>query len=233
MKSTIVALLGLIIGFIVAVLFIIPLKIVLHSIAFGMIFFYVIAFIMAICTAVFLGYLFEGLIDKTREENSTKEYFKNHFKGFITSIVIILAILLGGNIIPILYYSSHYNSSADEDTRLSEQWNEETSDSSREQYPDLINWSDACNHIDETVTIVGPVVTINEPGVTGNPVFIDIGESYPSEDRVTAVIWDENRDNFDDWYQYEGETVYITGEPYYYDGVVNIRLSDEMQIEIK
>ncbi|MEC4175033.1 hypothetical protein VJ918_05220 [Adlercreutzia sp. R21] len=58
-------------------------------------------------------------------------------------------------------------------------------------------WYNAGNHIGETCTIAGPVVNVYQArDANGMPIFVDIGAAYPSDDRVTLVIWAEHYDDF-------------------------------------
>lgn len=103
-----------------------------------------------------------------------------------------------------------------------------------ERHPDAISWKKAYDYVGETITIKGTVKGVfQSTGSKGSPTFIDIGKSYPADGRVTVVVWEENLPNFDDLYAYEGETVYITGEIYMYDGVAQIEVSGPDQIEVE
>ena len=53
------------------------------------------------------------------------------------------------------------------------------------------------SHIGETCTVAGPVVDVYQAkDANGMPIFIDIGAAYPSENRVTLVVWAEHYDDF-------------------------------------
>lgn len=93
-----------------------------------------------------------------------------------------------------------------------------------------IEWEDAEEHIGEYITIVGTVEEVSQPGVSGDPIFVDIGASYP-HDRVTGVCWLEYHSVFDDLFSYEGETVLMEGTLYMHDGTPNIELTDSFQIK--
>ena len=60
-----------------------------------------------------------------------------------------------------------------------------------------------------------------------------IGASYPSTDRVTCVIWNENRGNFPSSPEvyYKGKNIRVTGTLYVYNGGLNIEVSSPSQIE--
>jgi DNA/RNA endonuclease YhcR with UshA esterase domain len=109
----------------------------------------------------------------------------------------------------------------------------EESTTEADKHPDAISWKKAKNHIGETVTIKGPVKGVfQSTQSSGSPTFINIGKDYPESGRVTVVIWEENISEFDP-YSYSGETVYVTGEVYMYDGNPQIEASSPEQIEVK
>ncbi len=101
--------------------------------------------------------------------------------------------------------------------------------------PYAVSWQEAYQCIGETVTIYGPVVEIEYAESSSNqPTFIDIGAPYPDENRLTVVIWGEDRNAFPEAPEllYEGKTICITGEVYLYDNVCNIKAASPSQIEI-
>lgn len=58
-------------------------------------------------------------------------------------------------------------------------------------------WYNAGNHVGETCTIAGPVANVYQArDANGMPIFVDIGAAYPSDNRVTLVIWAEHYDDF-------------------------------------
>ena len=58
-------------------------------------------------------------------------------------------------------------------------------------------WHNAGNHIGEACTVAGPVVNVYQAkDANGMPIFVDIGSAYPSDNRVTLVIWAEHYDDF-------------------------------------
>ena len=97
-----------------------------------------------------------------------------------------------------------------------------------------ISWEDAGDYVGETVTVYGPVKgTKVAKSSKGQPTFIDVGASYPSTDRVTCVIWSENRGNFPSSPEtyYKGKNIRVTGTLYVYNGGLNIEVSSPSQIE--
>ena len=97
-----------------------------------------------------------------------------------------------------------------------------------------ISWEDAGDYAGETVTIYGPVKGAKvAKSSKGQPTFIDIGASYPSANRVTCVIWSENRGNFPSSPEvyYKGKNIRVTGTLYVYNGSLNIEVSSPSQIE--
>lgn len=98
-----------------------------------------------------------------------------------------------------------------------------------------IDWTEARQYVGQTVTIYGTVAgTHFASGSNGRPTFINIGVDHPNQNRVTAVIWGEYRDNFsqDPEVMYSGRTITVTGEIYLFDGVTNIRVTSPSQIQI-
>lgn len=58
-------------------------------------------------------------------------------------------------------------------------------------------WYNAGDHVGETCTVTGPVVNVYQAkDADGMPIFIDIGAAYPSDNRVTLVVWGEHYDDF-------------------------------------
>lgn len=51
----------------------------------------------------------------------------------------------------------------------------------------FIDWDKAKNNIGDYKIVCGPIANIN---LNGNPIFIDIGDSYPSFNRVSIVSWE-------------------------------------------
>lgn len=97
-----------------------------------------------------------------------------------------------------------------------------------------ISWEDAGDYVGETVTIYGPVKeTKVAKSSKGQPTFINVGASYPSTDRVTCVIWSENKSNFPSSPEvyYKGKNIRATGTLYVYNGGLNIEVSSPSQIE--
>lgn len=93
-----------------------------------------------------------------------------------------------------------------------------------------IDWDEAEDHIGEYVTIYGAVEEVSQPGVSGDPIFVDIGNAYP-DDRVTGVCWSEYHSAFDDLFSYEGNLVLMEGTLYMHEGTPNIELTDSSQIK--
>lgn len=63
--------------------------------------------------------------------------------------------------------------------------------------PESERWYNARDHMGTTCTVVGPVVNVYQAtDEAGMPVFVDIGEEYPSSGNVTLVIWAQDIDPF-------------------------------------
>lgn len=60
-------------------------------------------------------------------------------------------------------------------------------------------WYNAAQHAGTTCTVAGPVINVYQAKESrGMPVFVDIGEAYPSSRSVTLLIWAEALDNFEE-----------------------------------
>ena len=58
-------------------------------------------------------------------------------------------------------------------------------------------WYNAGQYVGEVCTIAGPVASVHQAtDANGMPIFVDIGAAYPSENRVTLVIWTEHYDDY-------------------------------------
>ena len=113
-----------------------------------------------------------------------------------------------------------------------------SNDNTKDAYDDsdsYIGWDEAKSHEGETVTVVGKVVgTKYASDTNGKPTFLNIGLDYPDPDRFSVVIWDDSRKNFskDPESYYLNKTVAVTGDLYLREGVVNMKIDDESDIEI-
>ena len=129
-------------------------------------------------------------------------------------------------------YGSSDSGSEDESGEDFEEEYYEDEDASLDDYLygtlGAIPWEDAAGYYEgEYVTLFGVVEGSEYASASnGRPTFLNIGNEYPNSDRVTVVIWGENRDNFDiapESY-YLGELVVVRGELYYYEGVPEIEV---------
>ena len=66
----------------------------------------------------------------------------------------------------------------------------------------------------------------------GRPSFIDIGETYPSTNRFTVVVWGENYEDVSIALQNIGlgDTIFVEGVVEMYDGVPQIEVTNPGQI---
>lgn len=98
-----------------------------------------------------------------------------------------------------------------------------------------IDWTEAKAHIDEVVTVYGPVKDYSFlTGSNGQPCYIDIGAAYPDDSRVSMVVWGEDRGNFPDAPEsmYQGKTVCVTGELYSYDNTTYVKVATPDQVTV-
>lgn len=185
-------------------------------------------FIMLIGVAIniYITALYEILTEWKCREETFKSYIKNNYnKGFvkilIISIVVSLVLFAIGNYFPL---QKNIN-----DTHSSQNIQSTTNDAN-------VSWEDAYNHIGEDVTLEGKIVdSYQATESTGSPTFLDMGASYPDDNRVTIVIWEEDLYNFDGDPEamYMNETVEVTGTLTTYDGVAQIEVESQDQIKIK
>ena len=101
---------------------------------------------------------------------------------------------------------------------------------------DVIQWHEARNHIGERITVCGPVVSTKWASASnGSPTFLNIGNAYPDINRFTVIIWKDYRENFKvlpETY-YQGKTICVTGLIIDYEGVPEIEVRSQDEIEVK
>ena len=91
-----------------------------------------------------------------------------------------------------------------------------------------VSWQKASGCIGEADTsLKGPVVRVEqEPSIPGSPTFIDIGETYPDKERLSVVVWGDDRGKFPPLRQFLGEDVCIHGVVEFFEGVPQIELQN-------
>lgn len=89
-----------------------------------------------------------------------------------------------------------------------------------------ISWDNAGQYVGKTFIVVGPVVRITKPkGVRGNPVWIDIGATFPDTRRLTLVLWENQKSNFPEVTQdLMGKNICVLGKIDIYKGASQIEL---------
>jgi len=127
---------------------------------------------------------------------------------------------------------------SDEDTPdlrhifMSDEFKERSRQLTEDERENVIPWEEAYRHVGETITIEGPVVSVpDEP--KGKRTFIDIGEEWPSKNRISCLIWEDHLAEFGSIEQYDGKTVHVSGKIEEYNGVIQIVLRDKKQMEIQ
>jgi hypothetical protein len=109
------------------------------------------------------------------------------------------------------------------------------SGSSTSSCPDALDWADAYELVGEDAELVGDVISASyRPDVAGEPTFLNIGVDYPDSDRLTVVIWGEDRAMFANppEAEFAGERVCIRGEVSDYKGVSEVEVSNPSQINV-
>ncbi|MEG0504172.1 MAG: hypothetical protein RR547_05965 [Raoultibacter sp.] len=98
-----------------------------------------------------------------------------------------------------------------------------------------IDWTEAKQHIGETVTVYGTVVGSTFASESNEqPTYINLGAPYPDLNRVSIVVWGEDRGSFSQPPEdmYLGKTVCVTGEIYIYANACNIKVQSPSQIQV-
>ncbi len=154
-------------------------------------------------------------------------------KRYIFLVILVLNLLLYG-----CENKNSYNEEMKNVANISSQYNNDNENKVQEnnliyfsQKTDpgcpegSILWSQASDFIGEMKTVYGKVESVAyRPDVNGGPTFINIGDDFPSKNRVTVVIWEQNRGNFSPTpeNQYLDKYITITGCLYNYDGLPQI-----------
>jgi len=94
--------------------------------------------------------------------------------------------------------------------------------------------AEAKNHVGETATVCGKVVSTRFAGQSrGEPTFLNLDEPYPKQ-IFTIVIWGNDRPKFGDAEaKYRDKQVCVTGKITSYRAVPEIAANDPSQIEIR
>jgi len=99
---------------------------------------------------------------------------------------------------------------------------------------DAISWDKAKDHIGDRTTVCGPVAGTKYGATSrGKPTWLNIGKDYPSSERFVVIIWGENRGNFPQPPEtyYNGKTICVTGLIQEYEGIPQIEVKDQSQIQ--
>ena len=94
--------------------------------------------------------------------------------------------------------------------------------------------AEARNHVGETATVCGKVVSTHYADRTkGSPTFLNLDEPYPHQ-VFTVLIWGSDRPRFGDpEAKYANRTVCVTGLIKAYKGVPEVAAEQPSQIEIQ
>jgi DNA/RNA endonuclease YhcR with UshA esterase domain len=100
-------------------------------------------------------------------------------------------------------------------------------------FTNTISCSEAKDHVGERIAVYGTVVSTKYAiESNGKPTFLNMCYAYPDPNRLTVVIWDENRGKFpqppEDYYN--GKAIYVSGLIVLYDGVPEIEVTSPSQI---
>lgn len=97
------------------------------------------------------------------------------------------------------------------------------------------SWTRAVSLEGSVATLTGRVASTKfASSSTGSPTFLDIGHAYPNANRLSIVIWIENRAAFGrPEIRYRGRTVCVRGLVSDYNGSPEIILRSPSQIRIR
>lgn len=101
--------------------------------------------------------------------------------------------------------------------------------------PNSVEWEKAKSRIGKATTIYGPVAQADyRPDVTGGPTFISLGAAYPSNHRVSVVVFAQDRDAFeiDPEDLVKGHTICVTGDLELFQTVPQIQVTTPDQIVV-
>lgn len=94
----------------------------------------------------------------------------------------------------------------------------------------------ARDFVGEKVLVRGSVKEIYQSVESdGSPTFIDLDYEYPSEDRVTLIIWENNLEKLSDvlsQIDYD-DVLFVTGKIEMYNGTAQIEIKKPSQIEFE
>lgn len=96
-------------------------------------------------------------------------------------------------------------------------------------------WQAARSHVGTTVALQGPVVRVMlRDDLRGKPVFISVGQPFPSRQRLEAVIWEDHRYAFASLLKtrLEGREVCVSGHVGLRDGVPPVVLKAASQLQL-
>ena len=96
--------------------------------------------------------------------------------------------------------------------------------------PESERWYNAAQHVGTTCTVAGPVVNVYQAKESrGMPIFVDIGEAYPSSRSVTLLIWAEALSDFEEMLNEvdDGDAwISVTGYLGTYEGRLQFNIDD-------
>ncbi|MEN1960069.1 hypothetical protein WCE41_07000 [Luteimonas sp. MJ246] len=97
-------------------------------------------------------------------------------------------------------------------------------------------WGMARDHVGKVVAIAGPVVRVGiRDDVRGRPVFITMGQAFPSRQRVDLVIWQDTRSEFLALLEQglEGRDVCAFAEVGQRDGIPQLVLRSRSELKLR
>ena len=99
-----------------------------------------------------------------------------------------------------------------------------------------LEWGDASRYLDRVAAVAGPVAAVTyREDVRGQPTWIDLGEAFPSPDRLVLVIWGRNRASMSRVLNRvsTGDAVCAQGAISEFRGVLQIEIESPDQVRIR
>ncbi|WP_085920423.1 DUF559 domain-containing protein [Halomonas sp. CSM-2] len=159
----------------------------------------------------------------TRKAKRRKKPIKQELKKMAVSAGLVAAVVLG-----FIFYGQPWLTNQLQNALP-------TSAAAAQECPNAIHWSEVRNHMGETVTTQGLIKRITyKPDVNGSPTWIEVGASFPNPDRLTLLIWDNNRPEFASQLSQNiiGDDACVMGKVSEYRGDVQIQLKDADQLNV-
>ena len=99
-----------------------------------------------------------------------------------------------------------------------------------------LEWGDASRYLGRTAAVAGPIAAVTyREDVRGQPTWVDLGETFPSPDRLVLVIWGRNRASMSRFLNRvgTGDAICAQGAISEFRGVLQIQIESPNQVRIR